>query len=243
MGETGSGDQTQQPKMQPQAQTVFGKKIYWYKVIITVLVIIVVTAIIVGGYWFFISNKDPDTSDLTGPVPKPQLTAATPSATSSTQKDDTSHWKTYKNEGYGFSIRYPNSWDYIDQTKFETQNCAPGPSVGEGLALFGSKNLKCIGVAHMSLWDDKVEFVVYSTTEFNPLKAITEEKYTELTVDGEKAVKNFMTETSAGPRCTCTRIYINHNNEGFMIEFVNKDLKGNHNPIYDTILSTFKFLD
>lgn len=112
MDKTGFGNQTQQPKMQPQVQTVSVKKISWSKVIITIFVIIVVTAVIAGAYWFLVLNKSSDTSDLTGPVPKPQVNTATPSVTSSTQKDETTGWNVYKDNK--ITLRYPKDWERYD---------------------------------------------------------------------------------------------------------------------------------
>ena len=86
-------ESVQQPAPQPQVTTSQG--INWKRIGLTVLIIIVVTGLIAGVYWFFVLNKSSDVSDLTEPVLKPNVTASTPSATSSTQKDETADWKTY----------------------------------------------------------------------------------------------------------------------------------------------------
>lgn len=79
----------------PQVQVTTSNKTSWKKIGLTVLVIIVVSGLIVGAYWFFVLNKDSDTSDLTRPVPKPNVPTATPSATPSAQKDETTDWKVF----------------------------------------------------------------------------------------------------------------------------------------------------
>ena len=231
----------QTPPKETPVQT--SHKINWFHIVIGVIAGVILVGMGLGVYLLTQSKSEP--TNETTKVSTPSAKQATPSVTAipSAEKDETADWNVHENKDLGFKIKYPNSWDYIDQTKFETQACDPGPTVGKDLVLFGRENLKCVGVAHFGLWDEKVEFVVYSTKKYNPLKPITGEIYTDLTIDGEKAVKNFLTETSQGPRCTCTRIYVNHKDKGFMIEFVNKDLKGNYDPIYDTLLSTLKFLD
>lgn len=101
MDETGSGDQTQQPKMQPQVQTVSVKKISWSKILITVLVIIVVTSIIAVAYWFFVLNKPSDTSDLTGPVPN--------------AGSNIENWKEYSSGSRNFSLKYPPDFKLFEE--------------------------------------------------------------------------------------------------------------------------------
>jgi hypothetical protein len=193
---------------------------------------------IVAFYFFQLKNVTPSL-----PVKLPKVDLSLPKkATPSAKKGETKNWKTYSNSELGFSIKYPDKWFYNDATKYTSENCEAGASIDEKTVLFDRKNLRCKGVGHFGLWP--AEFVVYvSPTEWDPLENITAEKYTSITIDEEKGVKNFRSATSEGPRCTCTRIYLNHNSKGYYIEFSNKDLKGKYDPIYDSILSTFQFLD
>lgn len=228
----------------PQKVTVVYSplRINWRNVLLGGIIGLLIVAIGVFAFSYYTPNATPVPS-VEIKKGTPSAKTATKSATQSTQKSETADWKTYTNKTIGFSIEYPSGWDYNDSTKFQTQSCEPGPDISVGLVLFGSKSLKCVGVGHSGLWDEKVGLVVSSSARFEPLKQIAGEKYTGITIDGESAVKNFRSETSEGPRCTCTRINVNHGDKGFEIEFVNKDLQGNYDSIYDTILSTFKFLD
>lgn len=90
-------------KVVPQAQVTTSKKISWLKIGLTVLIILVVTGLITGAYWFFVLNKGSDTSDLTGPVPKPKVNTSTPSA-------DIADWKVYTNTKYNYQVKYPQDW-------------------------------------------------------------------------------------------------------------------------------------
>ena len=108
------------PEEIPQVQVTTSNKTSWKKISLTVLIIIVVSGLIVGAYWFFVLNKDSDTSDLTGPVPKPNVPvtteSATPSSTTSNAKDETSGWNTYEynyQDLIKYSIKYPNSWEAV----------------------------------------------------------------------------------------------------------------------------------
>ena len=99
---------------QPQVATT-PKPTNWKKIGLTVLIILVVTGLIAGVYWFFILDKSSDTSDLTGPVPKPQVTTSTPSATPSAKKDETTDWKVYQGEvaETKFSLKYPSNLNVV----------------------------------------------------------------------------------------------------------------------------------
>ena len=103
-------EQVQQPTSLPQDTS---QKTSWKKIIFTVLIILVVTGLIAGAYWFFVLNKNSETSDLTGPVPKPVVPTATPSATPSVEKEETADWKTHTDKVLGFQVKYPNDW-FVD---------------------------------------------------------------------------------------------------------------------------------
>ena len=64
-----------------------------------------------------------------------------------------------------------------------------------------------------------------------------------ITLDNEKATKEYITDKSQGPTCKCTFITANHNGNQYSIEWTNTDFEGKYDPVYNKILSTFKFLD
>ena len=96
----------QPPAPQPQ---VTSKKTNWKKIGLTVLIVLVVTGLIAVAYWYYLQNKESDTSDLTGTVPKPQVSTSTPSATTSAGKDETADWKTFKGEHIPIEFKIPNN--------------------------------------------------------------------------------------------------------------------------------------
>jgi hypothetical protein len=63
----------------------------------------------------------PETPTVTQPTPKPQ---------ENPEPIDTSNWKTYRNEKYGFEVKYPKDYDKVEECKLkETDN---GIEIGEG---------------------------------------------------------------------------------------------------------------
>ncbi|MCX6809337.1 MAG: PsbP-related protein [Candidatus Berkelbacteria bacterium] len=66
--------------------------------------LIVVSGIVFGaiGYWYGANN------------PKEEVTATKSATSSASTTDVTASWKTYINDTYGFSFKYPASWNYTD---------------------------------------------------------------------------------------------------------------------------------
>lgn len=246
-------EEVQQPTPQPKVTTI-SKRYNWKKIGLIVLAVSFVAVIIGISYWSAVLNDTSFNTSDAKPLPNLDIKVPTESLkvakltpkpkeiVSSDEKTEILKWKTYTSTDLGFSIKYPKDWSYNDKTRYESVNCEPGPGIDDKTVLFDRKSLECFGVAHFGLWP--AEFIVFVRSDvWNPLKNIPSEKYKDITVDGEKAVENYKSASSDGPRCTCTRIYVNHRGKGYMIEFENKDLLGNHEKIHDEILSTFKFLD
>ncbi|OGY28895.1 MAG: hypothetical protein A3F35_02095 [Candidatus Woykebacteria bacterium RIFCSPHIGHO2_12_FULL_45_10] len=200
-----------------------------------ILIGVVVGALLIGGGFLIYNAYQAKPKEVSTQTP---LTNTVTKATTSATKDETAGWKTYSNSKLGFSIKYPTGWYYNDAAKFSTQNCELGPGIDENTVLLDRKDLKCQGVGHFGLWP--AEFVVYvSATKLDPIPG---EEWVNTTIDGKQAIKNFKSAASEGPRCTCTIILVSYQGKDYRIEFSNKDLLGNYDSIYDTILSTFKFL-
>ena len=237
------------PEDIPQVQVTTSNKTSWKKIILTVLIIIVVSGLIIGAYWFFALSKGSETSDLTGPVPKLQVNnatpTATPSATSSTQKDETADWKTYYNKKLGFSLKHPNNWFYEDIEKYNKNNCSDqgAPNFFEGLVFFDreEKYVKCVGVAHTLIYP--AEFVVDASGVYTWDPGDQKDTLTTLTIGGVKAEKIYTNSSTPKPNCKCATVHIFTKGIDYYIYMKNKDYNGNYDPIYNIILSTFKFLD
>ncbi len=72
---------------------------------------------------------------------------------------------------------------------------------------------------------------------------ILNEPYQDISVAGEKATKFVFTEKSQLPNIQATRVYFNHNGKSYLIFLKQTDKKGSYDPIYDQVISTFKFLN
>ena len=97
-------------------------KKYWH-----IAIIIIVAAVLIVAT----KNNRPNQSPIATNQPQLPITANPPQVidanpTTTPMDMDVSVWKTYRNEEYGFEIRYPNSWIYK----------IPSPSEGFSIATF-----------------------------------------------------------------------------------------------------------
>jgi hypothetical protein len=80
--------------------------------LIKILLAVIVTAILFGGAGYVLGNKNNIKPEAPA-VPKAEVeevVESSPIVESSTSPDTTATWKTYTNDTYGFSFKYPASW-------------------------------------------------------------------------------------------------------------------------------------
>ena len=102
-----------------------------------------------------------------------------------------------------------------------------------------------IVVLYLDKLDDKCNFVevvphniffdVFNNDEV--INSLKKDGYEEVTIGGELAAKVILKE----PSPPLTQIFFNHNGRTYVASIFNKDFQGNYDPIYDKILSTFRF--
>ena len=242
-------EQVQQPAPQPQVTTSQG--INWKRIGLTVLIIIVVTGLIAGVYWFFVLNKSSDTSDLTGPVPKSNVTTATPSA----EKDETAGWETYKSKNLGISINYPKEWVYQKEHNYTdgstlvslAEKVIPN-DIGAGISVQIGDSGKSTSYreAYERYLKLKVNESLNTESIDNPygtetrLPNVIVSEVEGLRIKEESKKPGY--EEAMPPRI---HVYIKKNNEYYLITLMVDKVEefDSASVIFSQMLSTFKFLD
>ena len=219
------------PESSNQPQTISDQKsLNWKNIIIGIIIGAILVGLVVGI--FLILQPKP-----TEPVPviTKKATPSATTATPSTKKDETADWKLYKNQENNFQIKIPEGWHLTDKYCDGTKR--------NHVVLDRNPLDPCTGLIQLP---GAGELAVYVGNEFESVEVLPECKKTQenIEVAGVKAVKYYGPEKPCVfPSFSTTKIFFNYKRSGYQIEFLNTDSKGSHDPIYDQILSTFKFLD
>lgn len=171
------------------------------------ILIVMLIALGIGGYLIYSGKINLNKTQ----VPS---TATSPSPTNS---DEIANWKTYKDNNYAFSFKYPNIWIVQVGNNFsEFGNSASFYKIGEK-----------VDPAHMMKRGNEQMVLDISEQDFNKLREQT--KLAEFIVGGKRALRlsngAYILLDSASRKVI--RIFRYPDDEGYM----------------DQILSTFKFLD
>ena len=204
------------------------KSINWRNIIIGT----VIGAILVGlGVFVFLilQPKPETTSTVTTKKATPSATTATPSA----KKDETADWKTYSSKNY--SINYPKDW--------LSRGC-------EGNVSFAPNN-NLLGICQSG--DVGLVYIVQVDTDYNAYinrrnpSAYDNYLQEETKVSGKEAIKTsgtFNGSVEGTPKGAQQIAYIvNFNGKVLVINYVRQSGWDDYSKIFESMVSTFKFLD
>lgn len=187
---------------------------------IIVLVLVVLT-IALGGFYLVRSQKSTLKSQNTKIVQQPPQSPSL----SPLPSTETANWKTYTNTTYNFSIKYPDAWYIGEQQNVIYVNNAPIPSIPLTHGLPSS-----------------LQISIYTSPQDIP-NPIWKHKTEKTTLGGISATRVTDQEAGGLDDIARTTIVINSGKISYVLVFANTDINGGHNPVFDQILSTFKFTD
>ncbi len=211
--------------------------------------LIIVVAIIFGGTWWVSKNLDSVKTQLGLNATSSAIDLAKQAVQKVEQRtnleakppSETSDWKTYRDEKYGFEVRYPLTWskgEHLSSWGFSVTFQSPD-FVDEVVNHLGSKRVI-----------SGSKFIVFSNSSpFNPNFTINNIDSLEQHITGTTSSKYFQRISLAGHPAlysTYTTSYrlvetiVNNRHFGIHLLFPaeNTSLYG---PFFDQILSTFKF--
>ena len=214
--------------VQPQP-TPNQKSINWKRVLIVVVTAAVVIGL--GLFIFFILQPEPETtSTVTTKKATPSATIATPSV----KKDETTDWKIYSSKTH--SIKYPDDW--------VLRECEGNVSFAPNNSLLGVCQSGHVGLVS-TLQIDYIDYKKYlSQSDPSPYDNYLQQK---TNVSGKEAIRTSGTyngTVEGTQKGTQTIIYIvNSKDKGFMIKYFRYPEGEDYSNIFETMVSTFKFLD
>lgn len=185
-------------------------------------------------------------------LPADAYPTLTPFAIPTVDPSITANWKTYRNEKYEFSVEYPPGWHVVDHNN----KYNPPDSNRLVFLLFGKGTPPDYALTHP--WRD-LSIDVYKTpfsektinrneiTQYsqlnndNSLTEVDAMKFIPTQFMGLKANKKIQLAPDIIDGNLGINIYFNANGYGWDIHYPALDYQGNNDPIYDQILSTFKF--
>lgn len=188
------------------------------------IIIIVVSAVIVGGGILVYQYKfAPEESEFTLTPPP---------------KDETADWKTYRNEEYGYEIKYPKDWEARDYTQ---ENCFPQNPCVSSIGIHSPIPTDWIGVAIFDNPDMlSVKDWLSKFRKLEELEKLEEFSLKEVEIGGTKGLRLTYLPSRPGAVTLQDAIYISKRGFVYMIL-----LPGLPSPeiqeAIDQILSTFRF--
>lgn len=187
------------------------------------LLIVLVIVIVLGGGYLLYAKYGGGTTPVASPSPVATVTASpiatvNPTASTSVPAD----WKTYTNETYGFSFKYPNDYQYE-----ESINAAPEGPQAEFTLTIGKDSTTLRSAIHVRV------YVESTTSNLNEPNGMESSSSIDTTVDG-KTAKKYVAGDS-------TEYVVVNNNRRFEIGFMEASSEMQNN--FSILLPTFQFTE
>lgn len=181
--------------------------------------LVIIAALLGSGATYLTLNAQKTNQPEPSPVVQSQ---PTPTPT----PDITASWKTYTDDTYTFQIKYPTNWYTGKQYSSIYINDKPIPTIP---LTHGIPSAFSIQVTLIS-----------NSEEFNPT---WKNQRSQVIIDNVQGTKFVDLESSPALELLETRIIFDRSPYRYTILFPNQNEIGNHNEIFDQMLSTFKFTD
>ena len=194
------------------------------------LLIVILLTIIVGGavLWRVNTSEQPYLLSETS-----ESERVTEDETIETVPSEVEGWQIYRNEVYGFEIKYPNNWFVHDATN--EINCENKLTESQqARVLFSDKEIEdCLEpLTHGWFW-----FSIWINEEYDEENIEKNIIFNGIPVN--KTVEAEINEIGASPR---TSIIFNYNNFGWNINYLNNIGGTPADSNFEKMFSTFRFL-
>lgn len=213
-----------------------------------IFVVLIFTLIAIGAYYFIKTSPAASQSTI-------QQQSPTPSPTT----DNTANWKTYINNKYGFQLLYPPSWQVKEFDISQDSEAlfwlliSPSPN-NDRTILYPWKDLPSINdglhiiVTHKQNQENDLIRTGYNCNLENEgcVLLFKRQPTKFLGLMANQSVAEFPDQPelykSFGNKVQpYTYIIFNHQSNGWVVAYNYADFSGNHDPLFEQILSTFRF--